>query len=172
VLFYLTILSVLPSEWKIIPEAHQELRFAFDRHNESIWSKLFPTRSKALTTELSGKPFITSSWTLEGYSSTGKSRCGGVGEDDEDSLPRAAANATEEDAAAAASGMLSCDGQGRLVVAEVATATAAAATAGVLWSPFIVFGLELSPVEGLDFAVVDFVFVEDALCFLPSSFWL
>lgn len=101
----------------------------------------------------------------------GKSRCGGVGEDDDNSLPRAAANATEEDAAAAASGMLSCDGQGRHAVAEVVAVTEAA-TAGALWSPFIVFGLELSPVEGLDFVVVDFVFVKDALCFLPSSFWL
>mmetsp|Transcript_2164 Transcript_2164/g.4689 ORF Transcript_2164/g.4689 Transcript_2164/m.4689 type:complete len:95 (+) Transcript_2164:515-799(+) len=93
-----------------------------------MWSKLFPTRSNALTTVLKGKPFITSSCTLEGYSSTGKSRCGRVGEEEEgESLLRA--TATEEEEAAAATGMFSCEGQGRYVVADEAAAAVAAAGA-------------------------------------------
>ena len=47
----------------------------FDKTIESISSKLSPTRSYALITALKVKPFITSSCTLEGYSSPVRSFC-------------------------------------------------------------------------------------------------
>ena len=47
----------------------------FDKSIESISSKLSPTRSYALITVFKVKPFITSSCTLEGYSSPVRSFC-------------------------------------------------------------------------------------------------
>lgn len=71
----------------------------FDKSIESISSKLFPTKSYALTTAFKAKPFMTSSCTLEGYSSPVRSCCG-------DSLLLLAAAATD---AAAAGGTEATD---------------------------------------------------------------
>jgi len=120
---------------------------------------LFPTKSNAFPTALNVKPFITSSCTLEGYSSidlsppcsddsllaivvvatAAEAEAEAEADDDDDDDDDADAAAGGIQATDAANGILSCDGQGRNTALFLAIVVAAAAevnaTAGALWSP-------------------------------------